>query len=245
MSCDLLFLAGLWDHMAGVLEEEKGRVGACYSGQSHSIGSNHDGRISQSQMDSRRSLKSLLLLLPSLFDFKRGTLGLVKAAGRGDICVCVCIVHMWTFKRRKWKPCRWNRCTLLYISAPFSNMNQCFWVKKKKIQPHFDEMLLLCGRRHGKAGMANHGWTMAPFHSRPLCTDLCIVGFTPHPLRHSRPASWHGDGSAVDKVHNTPSSPRHNRGTWTQAPLWHTRGWGGDTGASQAGGAANVSVMCW
>lgn len=91
---------------------------------------------------------------------------------------------------------------------------------------------LLCfalRRRHGEAGMADHAGTMPPFHCCPLCTDLCIV---PSPSLHpslaplsplTPPASWHGDGSAVDKVHNTPSSPRHNSGTWTQAPLWHTR----------------------
>lgn len=66
--------------MAGVLEEEKGRVGACYPGLPHSIGSNHDGRISQSQMDSRRSLKATPPLL-LLFDFKRRTLVLGKASG--------------------------------------------------------------------------------------------------------------------------------------------------------------------
>lgn len=63
--------------MAGVLEEEKGRVGACYSGLPHSIGSNHDGWISQSQMGSRHSLKATPALL-GLFDFRRGTP--VKAA---------------------------------------------------------------------------------------------------------------------------------------------------------------------
>lgn len=82
-------------------------------------------------------------------------------------------------------------------------------------------------RRHGEAGMARDGRTMPPFHCCPLCTDLCIVWPPLGPLRHSRPASWHRDGSAVDKVHNAACSPGHNGGTWTQAPLWHTRGWGG------------------
>lgn len=86
------------------------------------------------------------------------------------------------------------------------------------------ELLLFVRRRHGEAGMADRGGTMPPFHGCPLCTDPRIVRSPLVPFTRSHPASWHGDGSAVDKVHNTPSSPRHNRGTWTQAPLWHTRG---------------------
>lgn len=101
-----------WDHMAGVLEEEKGRVGACYSGLPHSIGSKHDGWISQSQMGSRRSLKAAPPF-PLLFDFKRRTLGLVKAAGWREV--------------RKWKPCWWNAATCSTSLALFSN--RCFWVK--------------------------------------------------------------------------------------------------------------------
>lgn len=37
------------------------------------------------------------------------------------------------------------------------------------------------------------------------------------PCRHARPASWHGHGCAVDKVHNGACAPRHKGGP--QAPL--------------------------
>ena len=89
-NCDELwhaFLAGPWDHMAGVLEEKKGRVGACYSGLPHSIGSNHDGRISQSQMDSRRSLKAAPPPSLALWFLKDWRL-----RGEGGIRA-----HVWTF----------------------------------------------------------------------------------------------------------------------------------------------------
>ena len=80
------------------------------------------------------------------------------------------------------------------------------------------------GSWHGRSCRNNAAFPLLPIVHRSL---HCSV----HPPSLHRPlspltppASWHGDGSAVDKVHNTPSSPRHNSGTWTQAPLWHTRG---------------------
>ncbi len=193
-------------------------------------------------------LKLLLPFLHSLIS-KRGTSGLVEAAGWGGICVCVCVLVACTCGHlreevRKWKPCRWKGAPRSTSQAHFSNMNQRFWVKSHPMKLTLTSCCFCAvsarGSWHGRSWRNNAAFPRLPIVHRSL---HCSV--PPRPLHHSHPASWHGDGSAVDKVHNTPSSPHHNRGTWTQAPLWHTRGWGGDTGASQAGGAANVSVTCW
>lgn len=57
------------------------------------------------------------------------------------------------------------------------------------------------------------------------------------PRRHSRPASWHGHGCAVDKMHNGACAPRHKEGP--QAPL------GGLAGRWRHGSEALVPTRGW
>lgn len=173
-------------------------------------------------------LKPLLPFLRSWIS-KEGLWGGLRLQAEG-ICVCA---HVDVLRN----PVDMKACLAWHLS----NMN--FWGAFHPMQPALTSCCFCAAARgswHGRSWRNNAAFPLLPIVHRSL---HCSV--PPRPLRHSHPASWHGDGSAVDRVHNAPSSPRHNRGTWTQAPLWHTRGWGGETGASQAGGAANVSVTCW
>lgn len=122
--------------MAGVLEKEKGHVGACYSGLPHSIGSNHDGWISQSQMGSRRSLKAAPPFALH-FDFKKRTFGLVKAARWGAICK-----HMFKISA-KMETMLMKCCTLLDIYGTSLKCELPFLGRISSKAGHFSDLLLL------------------------------------------------------------------------------------------------------
>lgn len=79
------------------------------------------------------------------------------------------------------------------------------------------------------------GPTMAP----SLAPPIVLTSPPPFggPCRHSRPASWHGHGCAVDEVHNGACAPRHKGGP--QAPL------GGLAGRWRRGGEALVPTKGW
>lgn len=95
--------------------------------------------------------------------------------------------------------------------------------------------------------MADHGGTMLPFHCCPLCTDLRIVQRPPPPpsvlfITHAQPAGTEMAAPLTrftmpPVVHATMEGHGHRHLCGTQEAEE------GAGGASQAGGAANVSVM--